>query len=81
MNNNILGGKHATPQKPVTLQVQVVVCPQVWNSKTVPVPVEPMTVTLWSYLYLCYTLAAPKVIGKFIYFLYHFFYQFIKFVM
>ena len=56
MNNNILGDKHATLQKPMTLQVQVTVCPWVWNSKTVPVPVEHVTVTPQSYLYPCYTL-------------------------
>ena len=46
----------ATPQKPVTPQVQVVVCPWVWNSETVPVPVETVTMTPQSNPYPCYTL-------------------------
>ena len=64
----VLGDELATPQKPVTLQLQVTVWPQVCDLETVPIPVEPVTVTLWSYPYLCYTLPVVVVsIHRFIF--------------
>ena len=51
-----------TLQKPVTLRLQVMVCPQVRNLEPVPVPVWPMTITPWSYPYPCYTLVKMGVV-------------------
>jgi len=52
----------ATLSKPTTLQWRVVVQPQVWNSRTIPIPVEPVAVTPWSYPYSCYSLVRIKTL-------------------
>ena len=55
----VAGGELITPQKPLKPWWQAAVKPQVGNSGTIPEPMEPMAVTLWSYQYPCYTPITP----------------------